>query len=512
MPRARLPTKGGMFTNIRAAGLPADGRGPVVMNLVCDAAGNSRSRPGYARWPTATTQAVTLVYGLDTGAGYTPLTGGTAGLYGFGGYLLHVSADRMLRVYNEDGTGRNASTMGGGVRLPGVEPVVFTEDDDGSVILCGGGAPCRWVPGDGTALELLCPTASPVASHAASMTRRLFVNNAAEDTVYYTSPTNHRVFDLTGNPNLIEAGWFRAESRRDPVLAMVAGWNLLYLVGPKSTDVYMPVNDIAGPVSLAWSSPMGTAARRSVVFSDDVVYLLGTDRRFYRLGEGRQFSQISYEIENRLRELDVVEDCIAQEIDIGGSILVAWTFPTDAVTFVYDVTTSAALGQATWYEWRGWNGSRWTAMPLAFHAYVPEWNEHFISGTESTQLYRLSMDLHTDDGATRRCIRQTPPWDHGSRLRKFGEAEVFHGSWGTTAVLDEDEDHYEPKLIVRHRDEGQRWGNDRELSSGRMGERYYSRHLRRNGAYRVRELQVEHTAPCDFYLGDVEEVFDVGME
>jgi hypothetical protein len=512
--RARINLSGGMASHVPAMGLP-QGKSALVRNLLCDAYGASRSRPGLVSWPDRIVIAPVALQLGNGQASYTPQPVTTIGLYGFRKWLVQALSTRQVIVYNQDGTSRDITRGPGAIRLPGTDIATFLEDDDGRLVICAGGEPAVWKAGDTTKLERLGEGALPLASHAAICRARLCLNSIDDDLVYYSAAEDHTLFDTSGNPNVLEAGWFRAESRADPILAMVGRSELLYLFGSYSLDTYMPVADPTGPFSLAWSTPRGTAARRSVVFADNALHWLGDDRKLYKIAEGGQAPiTLSFWVEDLLLNLGRVDDCIGQHVEIGGSHVIAWSFPTDGVTLVYDYALSQTLNEPHWYLWNLWEPSQgWRSMPLAHYGYVPDWNQRFCAGTEDSRIYQLDMSVARDGSAALVSERQSAPITHGTFAVKFSYLYRFMLQRGATSITDPTAEGYEPKLWVSFRDDGGAWQPEREVSLAGQGDgRYFGGELRRNGRYRSRELLIRYSSPTPLYLVAVEEDFATGSE
>jgi hypothetical protein len=514
MPVERIDLATGQITNVHPHGLRRGAS--FVCNYMLDEHGNNVSRPGLSSFATLTGSLV-------------PVNGDPRiiGLYPYREWVVAVNNNRRVLAVEEDGS---YTDITGSETLGGDIAPTFVEDDDGALLIFGGpGVILRW-DGSGLCERFGGRDGMPRASHAVILARYLICNNVNSDRIDYSRPEDHSVFDVNDTGSATEAaGFFTAENSADAIVAIMEQWGLLYLFGERTTEMYYATGDADSPFSWQWAVPVGLVGARAIAKADNTIFWVGPDRVVYRLAKDGQPQTVSWEVEATLRSLPRVDNCIAHHIEIDGRHLIAFVFPSSGTTLVHDYTLSGQQGQV-WYEWRQWDSSTsaWTPFSLLAYCYHPEWQKHLCSSVEdgSGAVFELSTSVYTDNGENIRRIRRLAPIDRGSSERlKWSHVYRFQMLRGSTTIMgsvDTDDsppsvadtpDGANPKLLVRTRELGKPWGNPREVSLGRSGDtNAITGVLRRNGEYRVREIEIEDSNPCRTVLCSMEEEYDVQQE
>lgn len=476
MPRTRIAMSGGFVTNVDPLFLPV-GRSSVALNWRLDDAGNSVGRPGLTAFSTPTETLVTI--GGDTRI---------IGLFAWREWLLAANANRRLFRIAEDGTSVDITPIGG---IPGNGIVTFLDYEGTRVIMCGGGAPQQW---DGTGLaEQFAPDGSvPNATQMVVAQKYLLANQRDSDEIMFSRPESPLDWSTLE--------FFTAESHSDPVLNMLVQWGRLYLFGTRTLDVYYNVGAAQGDFAREWSIPTGLAARFAVTKVDNMIFFLGHDRKVYQL-DGDSTPRIkSLPIENTLRELARVDDCVAHHVEVDGSHMVAFVFVASQRAFLYDYVHSTP-GEDIWFEWQEWRDGAAQSMRMEAYAYHREWNRAFCAGGSLNQntVYELRADQHTDDGEPIRRVRRFLLAD--DEVPKLGWAMYLKARRGGSTVTDATVKGYDPHLEVRFRDSGQGWGQPRRVRLGRQGDHFSTLTLHRLGRYRTREVELFCDEPVPVTLG-----------
>lgn len=495
--REALDIGGGFVSNVAAYALR--GRSSKCINWMSDEQRSSIGRPGYRAFSTPA--AALLVVGGDPRI---------LALYPFGDVMVAVDGNRA--VFSIDAAG--VATDITGVRVPGSAVPTFVEDDNGALLIIGGGSPIQW-RGPGTRTSTF-GEAMPQATHGCVVQRYLVLNDAGKDKIHFSNPVNHTEFDTNNANPSSPAGYFTAETKSDPCLALLEQWNLVWAFGPKSIDAYYPTgstDDEEGAFRLAWSSPRGVAGVRSMCRADGTLYFLGEDRKAYLLDQQSQPQVLSLEIEPTLLALPRVDDCICHHVQIAGRHLIAFVFPAGRTTLLYDYVLSQGGQGAVWYEWREWSAAAgWLPMAMLAYAYHPRWNKHFVTPhTGGAAVYELAANAYTDNGNRIRRVRRLAPIDHGTGLTKFSFRYRARAQRGVATTAEETADGGDPKLMVRTREVGEQWKEERPMALGRVGKGGAMKmQLSRNGKYRLREMELICDEPVPVHVSSLEEEFEFG--
>jgi hypothetical protein len=203
---------------------------------------------------------------------------------------------------------------------------------------------------------------------------------------------------------------------------------------------------------------------------------------------------ISADIDRELQELTTISDAVGMFCFAGGLNALMFDFPTEKVTWVYD------LKEGIWTQWGAWNSgeARYDSFPIAGSCYAKIWNKHLFLGTNGV-VYQFSRDTFQDDGGEQRTTIRTGWINHGSSRRKRSRELVVkvkaYNSSPTT-------------LLLRYRDDGRpEWSNYITLPLGSESEQTHYSRLTRMGIYRSRQYEFVVTDNVDLALmGMIEDV------
>jgi hypothetical protein len=180
---------------------------------------------------------------------------------------------------------------------------------------------------------------------------------------------------------------------------------ILYLIKDSTTEVWQ---DVAVPTSQGCPFAhipgslvnFGTVASRSVARAGDMVFMLGTTRvgdsaAYFGVVSlsGTTVQKVSTpSIDYRISHLSTLYDAVSYSYVDEGHLFYVLTFPTDDITFVYDVTTQQ------WHE-----RSTYTAGPYLQHRHMSEeyvfaWGKHLVSHFDAPNIYEMSSRFYDDDG------------------------------------------------------------------------------------------------------------------
>lgn len=246
---------------------------------------------------------------------------------------------------------------------------------------------------------------------------------------------------------------------------------------------YFPFQNISGTAntSRGLAAPFAVA-QEGASFND--IYWLGEDRIVYK-AQGYNPQKVStYGIENDIAALTVVNDAFMFVYTQLGHKFLVLTFPTEMVTFVYDMTADL------WHERQSFGFGRWIPNAYAFFNGL-QIVGHYSAG----KLYTLDTNTYTDDGATiQRWIYTQPTYNDDDRIVYDKVQLDIDGGVGLTTGQGSD-----PQVMMQYSDDGgETWCNEKWRGIGKIGE-YFKRVIwRKMGGSRQRIFRflISDPIPC----------------
>ena len=260
----------------------------------------------------------------------------------------------------------------------------------------------------------------------------------------------------------------------DPWLAMRVKGRFIHLIGEQTGSVWF--NSGASPFPFAQhpsggSLPYGIAAPFSLVVSEDSLLWLGSTkngRGFVLRSTGFSPEVVStYPVQYAMSRYGTVSDAYGDAYnDLGHSFYVL-NFPTENVTWVYDLQMSMWHKRGAWDSDRG----RFALWRPRCHAYA--FGEHRWLDTSGGGVFRMSSDLVTDVApgsdqtiAIRR-LRRAPCIENENRRVRFISFEVdLEVGFG----LVESEEGTPLAMMRFSNDGGKTWSNESWRSVGKRGQ------------------------------------------
>lgn len=467
------------FFNQQGTGLDElAGAGREAMNVCVDAVGSVRRRPGLSLWCS---DGAIDPDGLD--GIYATVSGDV--------YALSASVPGPRQLYRITPTGF--------VPLPGVDLVgtlrpVFAETES-ILVMSAGHHPNKLVFATGTTSQL---GGAPSASHLVANSSRLVANDMAGDRtkVYWSGQALGSSFagfeDWTsGFPT---TGFFTAESRPDPVLAIFETTNELFIFGTTTVQVWGPdANLVYIPLA---TREQGLGATHSIIRTEQSCAYLDHRRRFV-IGDGRGVEVISDPIQRTLDEMGVVSDCYGFRVALGSVDALVWTFPSSQRTFVFQKG-------AGWGQWTGWDDTtnNYKAFPALAAAHNPVTNETLAGLTDGKVcVFRTGITTDTTDRiqasvTTGFLNRRTDMRKHCQKVRvamRRGEALSATG----------------PQAWLMYRDRPGEWESRIPIDLGASGDTEVVLEFPSLGIYRRRQWRFEFAGTEDLTLTEVSEEFEV---
>ena len=326
----------------------------------------------------------------------------------------------------------------------------------------------------------------PICSQVVSMSQRLIANEG-------TSVATQGAFRYSdaGYPEVWDA-LRRADTEADPdkIVALRTNMNELFAFCERSLQIFTPdPNTIFSPQR---SRRLGCAAPHSVVENDETFYWFDPKRRFVA-SDGRSFEDISPGIAAVLDGISTVDDCFGYRVAIDQFDLMAWTFPTDSRTFVFQ----PAGGWSQWSQWVDGIGHQ--RFPVNAHHYWEDRNVHIVGLTDG-RICKLDVTASQDIGGTEiKAQVETAYITHDTSATKTCERvtlEIVRGFASSGSVS------------LSYRDDGGSWSIPIVRSLG--GDHLQFIHCYSLGTYRQRQWRIEMTDSADFTLARAVEKFSVG--
>lgn len=391
---------------------------PAQVNVLVDAAGAVRTRPGISAWsefPSVIPNA-------------SPVIGMSAWSSNSGGaYLVYVCEDRTIWALISTGLVVALSDATATTKLDGGLRPVFTSTRT-RIVITGGGAPQKW---EGTGLSARLGGSPPSFSHIVTTDQRLVGNDSGVSGIIYWSD----IGDAGGGHESWPTGYnFReAEAKADPAIGLYLNAGELVVLGTETIQMLSPdpsqTFTTARVIDIGWGAPL------TYVQFDDGFF--GMDARSRAVTcDGRSLNVVSSPyIGEQLEDIEDPSDGWGLRYSFGNYNLGLMTFPTDGRSFVYDTGTSL------WVEWHGYNDTTG-----ALDAWSPTsgyfWAKRRVTlvGLPSGQIAVLDKDATTDLGDPILVQMTSTFEDHGtSRLKQCKHVRLrFHrggDSAGTAVAL-----------------------------------------------------------------------------
>lgn len=472
------------FVDRQASGLEElSGNSPVSMNIVVEPSGAVRRRPGLAALAGGPSGVVDDV--------------GISGLYVTGDLqIFAVAAPRVYRrIYRI--VGENAVDLSGVTdgNIDGDERPTFAETEM-LLVIAAGGLIQKVELLNGYAVSRLGGS-PPEASHVIANKLRLLANDVTVDrTKVRYSDVSIGTTDFSGHElwsvGLGTAGFFTAEARPDAVVAIAENTNEVFVFGAGTTQVFAPdAGLVYAPVA---TREVGCAAGGSVIKNDQEFFWLDNSRRFV-MSDGRSFRDISgEEIGRTLDGISDVSDCFGYRVFDGFLDAIAWTFPSDGRTFVFQKG-------AGWGQWSTRVNGAWAQFPVTALARHPAIGN--LVGMGDGRLGVLTLDAVSDLGEPIDAHVQTGYLDRGTRRLKQCQRARFTLRRGQSAGTSG------PQAFLSYRDRPGAWEPSLPIDLGASGDTEVMIELPALGTYRKRQWRFEFSGLDELVLVHAEEDFEV---
>ncbi len=406
------------------------GASPEAFNVIVDARGVIRKRPGLAAYTgvaPSTTIDASGVLGLYLTQDRVAHTTGTPTVSGTHPGVLYAVGATVNASGGGHNTGRNVYRIVGGVatlvgtgtanqdRLATPAAIATTRfprptfaETESLLILAGGAemgkidirpetfsAPNFTNPNpDYHEMSFLggCP---PLASHVFTNSSRILANDTQLDqTKIRYSDISQGIVDFSGHetwdPSPGAAGFFTAEARADYIVACAENTNDIFLFGTTSLQLFAPDSSVVFAPSITREA--GCLAPYSVTKVDDKYVFLDHQTRVV-MSDGRQWDDVGGAVQFTLDNLTRPEECYSYRFDESFADCIVLRFNTDLETLVLQ----PGIGWSRWAQYSATTGA-FTMFPVLCHHLRSDGGLNVV-GLEDGTIRTLSLDNETDLGA-----------------------------------------------------------------------------------------------------------------
>jgi hypothetical protein len=460
------------------------GASPRAINVVIDPKGVVSKRPGIGSYAVAPS-------GVIDAAGITGLYADNTGqLFAVGGT---PNARHIYKLAN--GAAADLS-LAPNSTLRGNRRPTFAETE--AWLVLAGGADIQKVD-----LQTLVSTQlggePPIASHIIANSSRLLANDLTVDKtkVRFSGiaqgtlvTAGHEEWDNTGLTE--DGGFFTAEARPDPVMAVYENTNEVFVWGRDNLQIFVP--DASSIFAPAATRESGTLAPYSIIKQGADFFWLDQHRRIV-YSDGRSFQNIEGPIKRQLDALSTPSDCFGYRVFLGHIDCLVWTFPTDGRTFVYQIGGG-------WSEWHGWDESS-----SQFKSFIT--NAHYLRrdgglnvvGTTDGRVGKLSLSSYSDLDERVVAYVESGFVNHDTDILKRCRSVSIAIRRGSNAAASLGR--------LEYRDDMGPWNEPLYIDTGVTGDNDCVRHLRALGTYRRRQWRWTFSDSVNLSLLKVTEHFDI---
>lgn len=441
------------------------GGSPEAYNVVVDARGALRKRPGLAAYSVAPATAVDSagVLGLylteervahttgtatvsGTHAGVLYAVGATANASGGGHNAGRIVYRIVAGVATAVGTGASnedrLATPAAGATTRTPRPV-FVETE--SLLIIAGGAEIGKIdirPETFSAPNFTNPNTDrhemsflggcpPLATHVLCNGSRILANDTQLDTTKLRySDITQGITDFspheTWDPSPGAAGFFTAEARADSILACGENTNDIFVFGRTSLQLFQ-----ADPTSVfapTITREVGCIARYSPCKLDDKFMWLDHLTRVV-LSDGREWKDVGNPIQATLDALTTPSDCYAYRFSDSFANCMVLRFEADSQTLVLQ----PGVGWSKWTQYDPITDTH-AMFPVLSHLQRPDGGLNVVGLSDGT-IRTLSFDNTTDLGTPITALVTTGFLDRDSDYQK--QTQAVHLVFKRTQALSE---------------------------------------------------------------------------
>lgn len=386
----------------------------------------------------------------------SPVNGSIRGMWTMAKVLYAVSGEALFSI-DSSGTATNLGT------ISGTSQVGMADDGSNLVIVNG----VKGYVYNGSTLAEITDTDFVPASKVYFL-----------DTYFILQRTDTQQFFISESgsaTSYLATDFATKEAQPGDIVAVHVANRDVYLRGAKTSETWRNTGNPDFPFERQEGTfqERGALGLHSPIEMDNATFFLGDDRVVY--------SQAAYQAE-RISHHAIETWLTAQsqsDIDAANGMTITheghyWyilTFPKG--TWVYDATTSKAMGSFEWFQLRSWERENWRVKAVQT-AYGKTY-----CGDDQGLIYELDPDTLNENGQRQIKRRVTPYYHNDRKPVSFHRLELgFEQGVATAAVPN-------PQVFLEiSRDWGRTWSSRRARSLGQAGQYTQKAVWRRNGEAR----------------------------
>jgi len=308
---------------------------------------------------------------------------------------------------------------------------------------------------DGTTLTKVSDTDFPGADTVCFIDGYFLVNKPSTGQVWASGSYDGTSWNATH--------YKTAEGSPDNLLAVLRGNRLLWLYGAKTSEIWYnsgsgtpPFTRIAGGFLNT-----GTGAKFSPAFIDNTPYWLSDERQIVR-ASGYVAEIVSPRaLDHVFAGYSTVSDAIGYGYTLEGYSFYDLTFPTENVTWSYEISSGEFHRKALWDTNNGFMRHRG-----ACHASFA--GKQLVGDYTNGKIYELDLDTYTDDGDLIRRVNVFPRVRPKDRGRLFIPRLELELEAGTGLITGQGRTPY--AMLDWSDDGGHTWGPEKWKEVGKIGE------------------------------------------
>jgi hypothetical protein len=337
---------------------------------------------------------------------------------------------------------------------------------------------------------------------ANTVTKYVDANFFGADAVYFINgsylfnqPNSGKFWGMKPYSTTIDPLWFAtAEATPDALITLAVANQEVWLFGTQTLEVWAPDPTQPFPYSKIPGVliEQGCAAKSSVARMNGSLFFLSANDQ----GQGVVFrtqglatSRISdHSLEQEIATYPVISDAIGFTYAAEGHYFYMLTFPTQNITWVYDMTS------ATWHQ-RAWLDITGTFSRHRGNCHVFFGGANIVGDWNRGKLYKMSTLLYTDDGNPLVRLRTAPHLSKGGTKVSYNNIE-FAIETGVGLQSGQGSD---PQVKLRWSDDyGHTFRNARMKSIGKAGNFRQRVRFLRLGQARDRVFELSYSEPTPF--------------
>lgn len=269
----------------------------------------------------------------------------------------------------------------------------------------------------------------------------------------------------------------------------------VFLLSENTSEVWNDVGNFPFPFAIVPGASMqhGCAARGSIARLGESFAFLARDSRGQAVVvtmNGYAPVRIStHAIETAIQKYSVISDAIAYSYQQNGHEFYVLTFPSADATWVYDLSTSAAMGYPMWHR-RGWRDTRNVLHRDRSNCQAVFGGNVIVGDFENGNIYKMDLSSYTDNGSLIPRIRTCRHLTQGLARVFYSSLQLqFQPGVGDSTTPD-------PRANLEwSNDGGFTWSNGRLAKIGKTGAYKHRAIWRQLGEARDRIFRVTVTDP-----------------